>query len=123
MKGIVARIVLGVIAVGFCTAPVPGDIGGCAQARQELDPEAFFRKKAYIDCEQCTSCGLRTAACDQACAGGVPNRVFPPDCRPLVHDGQVCLNALRSASCDDYDTYMSDQSPTVPTECEFCPLR
>jgi hypothetical protein len=123
VKRLFGHLVVVTLAVLFCAAPVPGDIGGCAQARQELDPDRFFGAKAYIDCQRCGECGLRTQACAQACAGGVPNRVFPSDCRPLVHDGQVCLRALQSASCDDYGNYASDTSPTVPTECDFCPIR
>lgn len=119
----VQRTILAVLSLLFCAAPVPGDIGSCAQARQDLDPGAFFGAKAYIDCEQCKRCSLRTDACALACAGGTPNRVFPTGCRPLVHDGQVCLNALNAASCDEYAAYMSDLAPTVPTECDFCPAR
>jgi hypothetical protein len=50
------------------------------------------------------------------------NVAFDPDCFPLVHDGEVCLNALRAASCNDYANYVDDLAPTVPTECNFCPL-
>jgi len=46
---------------------------------------------------------------------------FPERCLPLVHDGEVCLRALLNASCGDYSQYMSDDSPTAPTECNFCP--
>jgi hypothetical protein len=117
------RLILAALALMFCAAPVPGDIGGCAQTRQDLDPDRFFKAKADIDCEHCRQCGIRTDACAQACAGGVADRVFPVDCRPLVHDGQVCLAALENASCDDYRAYASDTSPTVPTECDFCPIQ
>jgi hypothetical protein len=40
---------------------------------------------------------------------------------PLVHDGEVCLRALDDGGCEDYRNYMSDLSPSVPTECNFCP--
>jgi hypothetical protein len=40
----------------------------------------------------------------------------------LVHDGEVCLNALDAASCDDYEQYVANQGATIPTECNFCPL-
>jgi len=106
----------------FCTAPTPGDIGGCGQKPAELDPGVFFSSKANVDCQRCSECGLRHAACTTACQ--FPERypqAFPERCLPLVHDGEVCLRALLHASCDDYDSYMSDSSPAVPTECNFCP--
>ncbi|HEX3775679.1 MAG TPA: hypothetical protein VHV51_14505 [Polyangiaceae bacterium] len=118
-----AQLLLSLIAFVFCTAPTPGDIGGCGQRPQELDPGIFFVSKAAIDCQRCTECGLASKSCTNACnddPASYPN-AFPDRCLPLVHDGEVCLRALSNASCSDYADYMSDQSPTVPTECDFCP--
>ena len=106
----------------FCTAPTPGDVGGCGQAPAELDPGTFFASKANIDCQRCEDCSLTRVSCQNAC--NVPDNfpsAFPDNCVPLVHDGEVCLRALLHASCDDYASYMSDSSPSVPTECNFCP--
>jgi hypothetical protein len=111
------------IVVGLmCAAPTPGDVGGCGQRAQELDPEIFFASKANIDCERCRSCSLTSDICKDACAEAqfYPN-AFPKDCVPLVHDGEVCLRALLNASCDDYATYVRTSQPRVPSECDFCP--
>jgi hypothetical protein len=116
------KVALTSLAVLFCTAPTPGDVGGCGQKPAELDPAIFFASKANVDCQRCQECGLEQAACTIAC--DFPERyprVFPARCAPLVHDGEVCLRALQYASCKDYGSYMSDRSPSVPTECNFCP--
>jgi hypothetical protein len=106
----------------LCAAPTPGDIGGCGQTAELLDPPIFFASKARMDCIRCGECSLDTNACESACDPGVPTATaFPDGCFPLVHDGEVCLRALRYASCDDYASYVSDTAPGVPTECNFCP--
>jgi hypothetical protein len=115
-----ARLLLALIALLFCTAPVPGDVGGCGQSADELDPEVFFASKRVIDCDRCSSCALDTRACRDACAARGGGADFPEGCRPLVHDGEVCLRALHFASCDEYESYIDDANPTVPTECDFC---
>ena len=106
----------------FCTAPTPGDVGGCGQSPAELDPGTFFASKANIDCQRCQECGLTRASCENACTApeSYPS-AFPENCVPLVHDGEVCLRALLHASCGDYGSYMNDSAPSVPTECNFCP--
>ena len=114
------KVVLGFIALAFCAAPVPGDVGGCGQEPQELDPETFFWSLQGTECDHCRQCGLRTAACERACAETLVQTTFPQDCAPLVHDGEVCLRALQNGSCDDFREYMSDSSPSIPTECDFC---
>jgi hypothetical protein len=102
-------------------APTAGDIGSCGQKIAELDPEAFFADKSVIDCQKCIKCKLAGATCNKACSNkGV--KTFDENCFPLVHDGEVCLNALRAASCSEYQSYVDDVAPTVPTECNFCPL-
>jgi hypothetical protein len=87
----------------FCTAPTPGDVGGCGQKPADLDPGVFFGSKEAIDCQRCSECGLRSGACTNACnAPDTYPNAFPDRCVPLVHDGEVCLRALQYASCDDY---------------------
>jgi hypothetical protein len=115
------KLALGVVALSFCMAPVPGDVGGCGQEPQELDPETFFWSKQSLECEHCRDCGLSTAACERACGQQLVQSAFPENCVPLVHDGEVCLRALDDGSCEDYRAFMSDVGPTVPTECNFCP--
>jgi hypothetical protein len=113
------------VVVGLlCAAPVPGDIGACGQPVQLLDANRFFVSKQVLDCQRCTECGIRTATCATACKGDTPQVItFPADCEPLVHDGEVCLRRLLESSCGDYAGYVSDESPSVPTECNFCPPR
>ncbi|HWZ88389.1 MAG TPA: hypothetical protein VNW92_06050 [Polyangiaceae bacterium] len=113
---------LALFALLLCTAPTPGDVGGCGQRPQELDPQTFFASKEAIDCQRCQECAIGTTACSNACtAPDSYPKSFPERCLPLVHDGEVCLRALLYASCADYEQYMSDKSPTAPTECNFCP--
>jgi len=102
-------------------APTVGDIGSCGQPVAELDPVIFFFKKASIDCQQCQRCAFVTKACDRAC-GDAPATSFEENCYPLVHDGEVCLNALEATACADYAAFVDDDAPTTPTECNFCPL-
>jgi hypothetical protein len=116
------KAALGLIALAFCAAPVPGDVGGCGQEPQELDPETFFWSLQRSECERCGECELSTRACERACSAELSQTEFPNDCVPLVHDGEVCLRALQNGSCDDYREFMSDSAPTIPTECDFCPV-
>jgi hypothetical protein len=112
------------IVVGLlCAAPVPGDVGACGQPVQRLDASRFFTGKLAIDCQQCRACGIRTKTCDLSCndESTVPAS-FPEGCVPLVHDGEVCLRRLLAAGCDDYAHYVDDSNPTVPSECDFCPV-
>lgn len=122
LRGELGKVVLAGLALLFCTAPTPGDVGGCGQRATELDPGTFFASKARLDCQRCEECHLGTASCASVCnfPDSYPSQ-FPDQCVPLVHDGEVCLRALLYASCGDYAGYMSDQSPSVPTECDFCP--
>ncbi|MDF3069324.1 MAG: hypothetical protein K0R38_4925 [Polyangiaceae bacterium] len=112
---------LGLVVLAFCAAPTPGDIGGCGQEAQELDPRTFFWSLQESQCEQCRDCGIETAACDRACGEVLLQSEFPPNCVPLVHDGEVCLRALQQASCSDSREYVSDTDPSIPPECNFCP--
>ena len=109
------------LAIVFGMGPTVGDIGSCNQEIDPLDPAAFFAVKARIDCTRCAECGLSGKTCQTACTA--PSLTsFLRGCRPLVHDGEVCLHALLHASCDDYASYTDDSRPTAPSECQFCPL-
>jgi hypothetical protein len=112
---------LGFIALSFCAAPVPGDVGGCGQTAQELDAEVFFSSLQDSECRQCRDCEVETAACARACGDALVQTQFPKDCVPLVHDGEVCLRAIQQSGCGDVRDFMSDTSPSIPTECNFCP--
>ena len=105
------------------TAPTPGDVGGCGQARQRLDADIFFESKQAIDCERCSECRLTSDRCVESCADESVEGDFPEGCVPLVHDGEVCLRRLLDASCDEYREYMDDEAAKAPTECNFCPPR
>lgn len=112
---------LGIAVLFFAAAPTAGDIGGCGQSEDDLDPRKFFVAKHDVDHERCEACQLTTKACVDADAPGLLVSDFPPGCVPLVHDGEVCLHALAAAGCGDYASYMADQGSTIPTECNFCP--
>jgi hypothetical protein len=112
-RGTVARV--GLAGLLVLAAPTAGDIGSCGQALDELDPVKFFTEKRRIDCQQCLDCELESQSC-----AGLGQSAFPEGCYPLVHDGEVCLRALRSASCSAYQRYVADVAPEVPTECNFC---
>jgi len=115
------KIAVGFLALAFCAAPVPGDVGGCGQSPDPLDPPTFFWSEQQTECDHCHSCGIETKACTRACADVLAQSDFPKDCAPLVHDGEVCLRALQNGSCSDFREYMSDSAPSIPTECNFCP--
>jgi hypothetical protein len=110
------------LLLAMCMAPTAGNIGSCGQEAVQLDAQKFFANKQFIDCNRCTECALFTAACTAACGEGAVAGEFPEDCIPLVHDGEVCLDALHTASCDDYAAFMAEAGATIPTECDFCPL-
>lgn len=119
-RALLAPILLAAVAT---LAPSAGNIGSCGQTAEALDEAKFFAAKRAIDCEQCTSCELVTGPCAVACAGGDPDlEQFPEGCLPLVHDGEVCLDALRASSCDEFAAFVADSGATIPTECNFCPL-
>jgi hypothetical protein len=114
----IARLALALVF--FVAAPTAGDIGSCGQSADDLDPQKFFQAKANLDCSRCGKCGIDTQTCRIACTKP-PQTSFPDGCFPLVHDGEVCLDALEAAGCGDYAKFEADQSPTSPTECNFCP--
>ena len=120
--GFGARARLALVALTVLIAPTVGDIGSCGQEIVELDPVKFFAEKAFIDCKQCTDCDISSDTCRSACRGELEADAFPENCFPLVHDGEVCLNALRAAGCSDYLLFVDDAAPAVPTECNYCPV-
>ena len=125
MRRAVDRTVLLPAALAFLVfglAPTVGDIGSCGQEPDELDAKTFFLYKRALDCQRCGDCGLRSTACQGACGATPALIAFPDGCHPFVHDGEVCLHALLIASCDDYASYVRDDAPTAPSECQFCPV-
>jgi hypothetical protein len=120
----IEKLALIALLLVFVAAPTPGDVGGCGQPAEPLDPLVFFASKYTIDCQRCGECGLTTVTCGKACDSRteIPHE-FPTHCYPLVHDGEVCLRALFNASCSEYRRYMDDIAPDAPSECNFCPPR
>ena len=116
------RFALATVVVLFCAAPTPGDIGGCGQRVQPLGAEPFFMAKRDIDCAKCEDCNYSTDYCKEACdtEAEVPSD-FPEGCEPIVHDGEVCLNALEATGCGEYESYVRDDNRQAPNECRFCP--
>lgn len=105
----------------FCAAPTVGDVGGCGRLATDLDESQFARARKSVDCKRCGTCGFGTHRCGEACGpDAVPYVAFPSTCKPLLHDGEVCLRALEAASCADYLGYVDDVIPSAPTECGFC---
>lgn len=112
-----------VLLLVLSMAPSAGNIGSCGQEAEALDAYKFLNQKVAVDCSACIDCVLYTQACLDACTTPVdPGSAFPDHCLPLVHDGEVCLDALHVASCEDYAAFMADVGATIPTECNFCPL-
>lgn len=102
-------------------APTVGDVGGCGAEAQTLDLASFGEARKNEDCEHCSSCGIGSARCERACDPAMPPDVHVPEtCRPLLHDGEVCIRALHAAPCDKWLGYVDDVAPTAPSECEFC---
>lgn len=110
-------VVLGVLLM----APTVGDTGGCGRTATELDRDRYANGRKLQDCERCQECGIDNARCGRACdPTQLPEIVLPVTCRPLLHDGEVCLRALAAADCDTFATYVDDVAASTPTECEFC---
>lgn len=122
VRGARGRVVAALGLAWLSLAPVAGDIGSCGEAPDELDPVKFFTLKSSVDCLRCRACKLDTERCRAACAGEREADEFDAACRPLAHDGEVCLRALQSSGCGDFAGYVADQGATVPSECDFCPL-
>ncbi|HKQ69191.1 MAG TPA: hypothetical protein VJT73_07625 [Polyangiaceae bacterium] len=111
-----------VVVVVFGVGATVGDVGSCGQEPTDLDAATFFDLKARIECRKCADCRLAGKLCDDACDETALVTTFRVGCRPLVHDGEVCLRKLLDGSCDDFAAYMDERSPQAPSECQFCPL-
>ena len=112
-----AVVVLGVLLM----APTVGDTGGCGRKAAELEQDRFENARKTQDCLRCRECGLATARCGRACdPKALPEIALPPTCRPLYHDGEVCVRALAAASCSTFASYVDDVAPANPSECDFC---
>ncbi len=112
-------VLIGILGI-LCMAPTAGDIGGCGATISELDPAKYAFDRKDLDCRRCQECGLSTPRCTRACdATKQPDVSVPSTCKPVKHDGEVCIHALEVASCDDYSNYVAD-APTSPSECQFC---
>jgi hypothetical protein len=105
----------------LCAAPTPGDLGGCGQHPEALDPAVFFEFKRGEDCKKCGDCKFTSDFCAEVCGPDYVAPGFPEGCVPLVHDGEVCLNALEAAGCSEYEDYAKDEGRLAPSECQFCP--
>ncbi|MEM1032699.1 MAG: hypothetical protein AAF928_12680 [Myxococcota bacterium] len=116
-----SRLGLAAVAWLVLMGPVAGDIGGCGQDAEELDAVLFFEGKQFVECNRCIDCGIETPNCQTICNEPLIDPSFDPDCLPLAHDGEVCLNAIEAASCDAFARIVDATAPTVPTECNFCP--
>lgn len=109
------------LAVAFAMGPTPGDVGACGRTAEELDRNNYAEARKITECERCQKCGIDGARCQQACDPAKPPTVaLPATCRPVLHDGEVCLRALAAASCGTFATYVDDVAPVSPTECDFC---
>ena len=114
-------LVAAIVALVLFPAPTVGDVGGCGKTATALDPAVYAHAKKSVDCSRCTECGLATGRCARACDPKQPSDVaIPATCHPLFHDGEVCIRALKAASCADYATFVDDVAPAVPSECDFC---
>jgi hypothetical protein len=121
-RKVLVRAAFLLVLCPFVLAPTPpGDVGGCGQAAQPLDAPIFFQHWASIDCQKCAECNFSTERCTTSCEGTELQTAFSEGCAPLVHDGEVCLHALRASDCGDYEEFVSDSGRLVPTECRFCP--
>jgi hypothetical protein len=113
---------LPIALVLLSAAPSVGNLGSCGQQAELLDAEKFYRAKAAVDCNRCSECGLATSACVNGCEQRLEADAFPEGCYPLVHDGEVCLDALDAVSCGTFEAFVAEEGATFPTECNFCPI-
>jgi hypothetical protein len=116
------HLLIGVLGL-LCMAPTAGDIGGCGTEVKALDREVIAQARKEMDCRRCLDCSIGTARCQRSCDPNVPpETAVPATCQPLQHDGEVCIRALSSASCEKYASYVDDNAPSTPSECEFCKI-
>jgi hypothetical protein len=96
----------------------------CGAQAEEISEDRYVVSRKRTDCRRCTACGLQTKRCVAACDEKAPPDIdLPSSCHPLVRDAQVCLNALVAASCGAYASYVDDNAPSSPSECDFCRLQ
>ena len=115
------RVLVAALLGALTAAPTAGDIGGCGKDASLLDVETFARARKDEDCRRCTDCEIVTERCTRSCdPREFPVIEIPQTCKPLRRDGEVCLRALRAASCDAFASYVRDEGPTTPSECQFC---
>lgn len=111
------------LCAALSLAPTVGDVGGCGTDPTLLEPEIYAYARKVRDCAKCQECGVGSMRCARACdEEAAPEFVLPPTCRPLLHDGEVCLRALDAASCETFARYVADEGATSPSECNFCVL-
>jgi hypothetical protein len=114
------RAVVAVLGV-LLMAPTVGDTGACGRTATELDRDRYASARKTEDCLRCEECALDTDRCRRACdPKELPEIALPVTCRPLYHDGEVCLRALAAASCATFASYVDDVAPAIPSECDFC---
>ncbi len=102
-------------------APTVGDTGGCGRTVSELDHDRYENARKIEDCQRCQECGVESERCLRACdPKALPEIILPDTCRPLYHDGEVCLRAVAAVSCSTFATYVDDFAPASPGECNFC---
>ena len=115
-----ASILVAVSAV-FLLAPTPGAMGGCGKTAEEMSASGYARARKITDCGRCTECGVQSDRCVRACNERLaPEIALPATCRPLLHDGVVCIRAINAASCAAFASYVDERAPVTPSECAFC---
>ncbi len=116
-----ATVAVVIVSAVFLAAPTPGDVGACGKTAQEMSSASFAAARKRADCAGCTACGIVSDRCVRACNEKLPPEIaLPPTCRPLIHDGEVCLRAINDAPCDRFATYVDEFAPATPSECTFC---
>lgn len=119
-----AALVIGAILGLLCMAPTAGDIGGCGKEATDLDADDYAVGRKNVECDRCRECGIDNARCKRACdPKQAPDIALPPTCKPVRHDGEVCLRAIDAVSCEKFTTYVDDVAPATPGECDFCKIK
>lgn len=122
MKQRASVLLLSVLGV-LLMAPTVGDTGGCGRTATDLDRERYTYARKREDCRHCAECDLSTPRCQRACdSNALPDILLPATCRPLYHDGEVCLRAVMAADCETFATFVDETAPVNPSECDFCRL-
>ena len=117
-------LVVGVFLGLLCMAPTAGDIGGCGKEATDLDAEDYAQARKSEDCDRCRECGITTERCKRACdPTKAPEIALPQTCKPVRHDGEVCLRAIDTVSCEKFATYVDDFAAATPGECDFCKIK